>query len=670
MKKIFVHGREETTMEKYLTVGVLAHVDAGKTTFSEQLLYRAGAIRRLGWVDHQDAFLDSDRLEKQRGITIFSNSASFEWEGSHYDLLDTPGHADFGAEMERAIQAMDYAVVVVSCVEGIQAHTEQVWKLLQKYGVPVLFFLNKTDRAGADPARVLSQLQKRMGSGVCDCTGSFAGEDWEESLIERVAEEDEQLLERYLDGGFDRALWQSVMARLVRERRLFPCFRGSALQNEGIDAFLRGLSALTLPVGDDGNFAGTVYQIRHDARGERLAFLKVHSGVLKARDEIAFLLPDGTAASEKVNELRLCQGGKYTTVQQVQAGQLCAATGLVQVRPGDGVGAKRFHRDSQLTPMLGATVLLPETVPVPTALAKLRLLEDEDPSLGLSFDEQLQEIQIRVMGQIQLEVLTELCRERFGLKVRFGDCRILYRETISAPVVGYGHYEPLRHYAEVQLRLSPAPRGSGIRFTSECPTDLLSQNWQNLIRTHVFEKQHRGVLTGSALCDVEITLLIGRAHLKHTEGGDFREATYRAIRQGLEQALADGKVVLLEPYYAFEITLPADQVGRLMADLQRMECSFQPPESDPEQAMVRGRGPAAALSGYGREFLSFTRGRGVLALSFDGYEPCGHAEEVAADIGYDRTRDLANPSCSIFCSHGAGYPVPWNEVPQYAHCKV
>ena len=657
-------------MQKYLTVGVLAHVDAGKTTFSEQVLYHTGAIRKLGRVDHKDAFLDSEQLEKQRGITIFSNSASFEWEGDHYDLLDTPGHADFGAEMERAIQAMDYAVLVVSCVEGIQAHTEQVWKLLQKYNVPVFFFLNKIDRAGADPERVLSQLQKRMSKGACDCTGSFAGEDWEESLIERVAEEDEALLEHYLDGGFDRAIWQSAMAKLVRERKLFPCFCGSALQDTGIDTFLRGLSALTLPVEDDGTFSATVYQIRHDARGERLAFLKVHSGVLKARDEIKLMLPDGSFTTEKANELRLCQGGKYTTVPQVQAGQLCAATGLVLVRPGDEVGARCFHRESQLTPMLGATVLLEPSVPVRTALEKLRLLEDEDPSLGVSFDEELQEIQIRVMGQIQLEVLTELCQERFGLKVRFGDCRILYRETISAPVIGYGHYEPLRHYAEVQLRLSPAPRGSGIHFASECPTDLLSQNWQNLIRTHVFEKQHRGVMTGSALCDVDITLLIGRAHLKHTEGGDFREATYRAIRQGLEQALADGKVVLLEPYYAFEITVPADQVGRLMADLQRMECSFQAPETDTEQAIVRGRGPAAGLSGYGREFLSFTRGKGVLALQFDGYEPCSHTQEVAEEIGYDRTRDLANPSCSIFCAHGAGFPVPWNEVPQYAHCKA
>ena len=524
-------------MQRFLSIGVMAHVDAGKTTFSEQLLYHTGSIRTRGRVDHQDAFLDNDRLERERGITIFSNHAPFSIGEHQYWLLDTPGHADFGAEMERAIQAMDYAIVLVSCVEGIQAHTEQVWKLLKRYGVPVFFFLNKTDRTGARP------------------------------------------------------------------------------------------------------------------------------------DEVHFLTADGQEASEKINELRVYSSGKFTTVQQAQAGQLCAATGLEQVRAGDGLGKRRFHRDSQLTPTLGAKVILPPQLPVRTALEKLRILEDEDPTLGISFEEELQEIHIRIMGQIQLEVLRQLCSRRFGIELDFGDCRILYRETISQPVVGYGHYEPLRHYAEVHLRLEPGQRGSGITFSSDCPTDLLGKNWQNLIRTHVFEKKHKGILTGSELCDVHITLLNGRAHIKHTEGGDFREATYRAIRQGLEQLAAASGCVLLEPYYSFEAAVQPEQLGRLMADLQRMECSFEPPVTEEDGVLLCGRGSAQALSGYGLEFISYTRGKGILSLSFDGYEPCAHPQQVIEEIGYDAKHDLQNPSFSVFCSHGAGFPVPWQEVPAYIHCK-
>lgn len=656
-------------MGKRLTIGVLAHVDAGKTTFCEQLLYHTNSIRKRGRVDHQDAFLDSDRLEKERGITIFSNHAAFEMGENRYFLLDTPGHMDFSAEMERAISAMDYAVLVVSCVEGIQAHTEQVWKLLKEYEVPTFFFLNKTDRTGADAQRVFSQLQKRMSAGVCDCSDSFEKQEWKEELIERVAAEDDGLLERYLEGEYDESLWCHTLQKLVKQRKLFPCFQGSALQDEGIDSFLTGLDQITCPKEDDGNFAATVWQIRHDTRKERVTFLKVQSGILHAREEVDILLADGTKAKEKVNELRIYHGTRFTTVQQVYAGELCAVTGFTQVHPGDRIGEKCFHQDYHLVPMLGAKVIVPKEVPLRTVLENLRKLEDEDPMLGVSFEESLQEIQIRVMGEIQLEVLREVCKERFSLDISFGDCQVLYRETIAEEVVGYGHYEPLRHYAEVHLRLSPAPRGSGISFDSECPTDILAQNWQNLVRTHVFEKKHKGVLTGSELCDVKVTLLTGRSHLKHTEGGDFREATYRAIRQGLEQLLHQDKMILLEPYYAFSISLESEQAGRLMADLQRMECSFGSPQMEEERMILEGRGPAAVLSGYGREFISYTRGKGVMSFWFDGYESCKHQQEIVERIGYQRERDLENPSCSVFCSHGAGFPVPWDEVQNYIHCK-
>lgn len=657
-------------MQRFLSIGVMAHVDAGKTTFSEQLLYHTGSIRTRGRVDHQDAFLDNDRLERERGITIFSNHAPFSIGEHQYWLLDTPGHADFGAEMERAIQAMDYAIVLVSCVEGIQAHTEQVWKLLKRYGVPVFFFLNKTDRTGARPDEVLHQLQKRMSSAVCDCSGCFGeGAQLSEELIEQIAAEDEELMEMYLDGGYEEERWLNKMAQLVAKRELFPCFRGSALQDEGIEQLLCGLDRLTLALPAVEEFSGIAWQVRHDPRGERVVLIKVQSGKLSARDQVHFLTADGQEASEKINELRVYSSGKFTTVQQAQAGQLCAATGLEQVRAGDGLGKRRFHRDSQLTPTLGAKVILPPQLPVRTALEKLRILEDEDPTLGISFEEELQEIHIRIMGQIQLEVLRQLCSRRFGIELDFGDCRILYRETISQPVVGYGHYEPLRHYAEVHLRLEPGQRGSGITFSSDCPTDLLGKNWQNLIRTHVFEKKHKGILTGSELCDVHITLLNGRAHIKHTEGGDFREATYRAIRQGLEQLAAAGGCVLLEPYYSFEAAVQPEQLGRLMADLQRMECSFEPPVTEEDGVLLCGRGPAQALSGYGLEFISYTRGKGILNLSFDGYEPCAHPQQVIEEIGYDAKHDLQNPSFSVFCSHGAGFPVPWQEVPAYIHCK-
>ncbi len=656
-------------MGKYLTVGVLAHVDAGKTTFSEQLLYHTKSIRKLGRVDHKDAFLDSDELERERGITIFSNHAAFEIGENRYYLLDTPGHVDFSAEMERAMQAMDYAVLIVSCVEGIQAHTEQVWKLLKKYRVPTFFFLNKTDRVGAQPEKVIEQIKKRMTNNLCNCGESFAGTEWQQELIEQIAQEDEELLERYLAEEFDALLWQNSFAKLIRECKLYPCFVGSALQDEGIESFLRGLDELTLPLEQSEEFSAIAWQVRYTPKKERLVFLKLQSGTLKAKAEISVLMTDGTIAKQKVSELRVYHGSRFTTVQQVQAGEICAVTGLDEVHPGDVIGANCSKREYQLLPMLGAKVILSEGTSIRTALECFRQLEDEDPTLDVSFEESLQEIQIKVMGEIELEVLKQQCIQRFGMDVEFGECHILYKETISKAVVGYGHYEPLRHYAEVHLRLSPAQRGSGITFDSECPQDILTKNWQNLVRTHIFEKKHKGVLTGSELTDVKITLLTGRSHIKHTEGGDFREATYRAIRQGLQQALVQGNVVLLEPYYSFEISVQQEQFGRLMSDLQKMDAEFDPPQMEEEQATVCGRVPAAAMSGYSREFVSYTKGRGILSLSFDGYEPCKNQQEVVRQSGYDATRDMANPSYSVFCAHGAGFPVPWYEVENYIHCK-
>ncbi|MBC8547274.1 TetM/TetW/TetO/TetS family tetracycline resistance ribosomal protection protein [Clostridiaceae bacterium NSJ-31] len=633
-------------------LGILAHVDAGKTTLSEQLLYRTQSIRTLGRVDHRDAFLDHNRLERERGITIFSDQAHFSYGGNCYFLVDTPGHVDFSAEMERVLGVLDFAIVVVSCVEGVQGHTETIWQLLERYRVPALFFLNKTDREGADPERVQRELQAKFSPAVCDFTASFT-----EPLVERLAELDDNLLERYLGAGFDEAAWLEAARELVHERRLFPCFCGAALSGDGIDAFLQWLDKLThTGYNADAPFAARVYQVRHDARGDRLALLKVTSGTLRVKDAVG---------AEKVNEIRRYNGTKYVPAQQSCAGELCAVTGLASVRPGDALGAEPPWSSPCPTPPLMARVEFDRALPARTVLGQFRLLEEEDPALAVEWQEELQEIRVRIMGEIQLEVLRELVCDRFGTEVSFGSPEILYQETIAAPVIGYGHYEPLRHYAEVHLRLEPGARGRGITFRSECPTDLLALNWQRLIETHVFERVHRGVLTGSPLTDVAVVLLTGRAHDKHTEGGDFRQAVYRAIRQGLEQE----KSLLLEPYYAFVISVDTTLVGRVLADLQRMSGRFEPPELECGRAVIRGRAPVATMMSYGRDLAAFSRGRGSISLRVDGYEPCHNPDDVIARRAYDRTRDLANPSDSVFCSHGAGFPVPWYEVERYLHCK-
>lgn len=635
-----------------ITLGILAHVDAGKTTLSESMLYHAGSLRTMGRVDHQDAFLDAHPLERARGITIFSDQAMMSLGESQVFLVDTPGHADFAAEMERAMAVMDYAVLVVSCAEGVQSHTDTVWQLLRRGHVPTFFFLNKTDRAGAEPDRVLCELRRKLSP---DCVPY-------EELTEAAAERDEDLLDEYLSGQVTRQRVDTIARRLIGEERLFPVFRGSALQDAGVEEFLSVISRLMETHYDaDGPFGARVFRIRHDAQGSRLTFLKLVSGRLSVRDAVTV-----GGESFRVNELRLYNGSRFTSVQTAQAGQLVAVTGLPACRIGDALGDCAPAPQPVTQPLLSVKAMFPPEVSVQTALTALRRLEAEDPALGVQWNESLREIHLRVMGAIQLEVLRELVRERFGLAVEFSRPEIMYRETIAAPVRGVGHYEPLRHYAEVHLLLSPAPRGTGITFSSRCHVDELSLQYQNLIRTHVFEKEHLGVLTGSPLSDVHIELLTGRAHLKHTEGGDFRQATYRAIRQGLMKA----QPVLLEPYYAFTIDAPQEHLGRILSDIQRLYGEFEVPDADDSGLHVRGRGPVSTLMDYTQELTVFTRGKGRLSVHFDGYEPCHNAEEVIANRGYDVGADRENSPDSVFCAKGAGFIVHWDKADEWMHCEV
>lgn len=635
-----------------ITLGILAHVDAGKTTLSESMLYHAGSLRTMGRVDHQDAFLDAHPLERARGITIFSDQAMMSLGESQVFLVDTPGHADFAAEMERAMAVMDYAVLVVSCAEGVQSHTDTVWQLLRRGHVPTFFFLNKTDRAGAEPDRVLCELRRKLSP---DCVPY-------EELTEAAAERDEDLLDEYLSGQVTRQRVDTVARRLIGEERLFPVFRGSALQDAGVEEFLSVISRLMETHYDaDGPFGARVFRIRHDAQGSRLTFLKLGSGRLSVRDAVTV-----GGESFRVNELRLYNGSRFTSVQTAQAGQLVAVTGLPACRIGDALGDCAPAPQPVTQPLLSVKAMFPPEVSVQTALTALRRLEAEDPALGVQWNESLREIHLRVMGAIQLEVLRELVRERFGLAVEFSRPEIMYRETIAAPVRGAGHYEPLRHYAEVHLLLSPVPRGTGITFSSRCHVDELSLQYQNLIRTHVFEKEHLGVLTGSPLSDVHIELLTGRAHLKHTEGGDFRQATYRAIRQGLMKA----QPVLLEPYYAFTIDAPQEHLGRILSDIQRLYGEFEVPDADDSGLHVRGRGPVSTLMDYTQELTVFTRGKGRLSVHFDGYEPCHNAEEVIANRGYDVGADRENSPDSVFCAKGAGFIVHWDKADEWMHCEV
>lgn len=635
-----------------ITLGFLAHVDAGKTTLCERILYQAGALRRLGRVDAQSAFLDSDPLERRRGITIFASQAGFVHRGTPFTLVDTPGHADFSSEMERVLSVLDCAVIVVSAVEGIQPHTETIWQLLAEHHIPAFFFLNKTDRPGADPAAVLASLKARFSPAVCDVSDGFSTD-----AVERIAESDDALLAYYFEKGYQPSRWLPAARRLVAGRGLFPCLCGSALSGEGVEALMDALSALLQPpaCSEQGPLQARAFRVRYDAKGTRWVHLRVLQGTLAPKQPVG---------GEKVHELRVFQGDRSQPAPLVRAGEVCAVSGL-SLHPGDAIGLPGLPQP-RLQPALSAEVLYPDEIPPQRAAAAFRQLEDEDPLLRVAFDDQTHRLHLQLMGKIQMEVLSALVPQRFGFSVSFGPCRIVYRETIAAPVCGYGHFEPLRHYAEVHFHLAPAPRGSGLSFESAVPTDVLPLQFQRLIRTHVFEAPHPGVLTGAALTDVRITLTNGRAHEKHTEGGDFRQAVCRALRQGLEQA----DNVLLEPYYAFTLSLPLAAVGHALSDLQRRHARFDAPKPQAAgRCTITGRGPAACLMDYAADVAAYSKGEGALQLRFDGYDLCHEPEEAIRASGYDRRADSRHPSSSVFCSHGAGYSVPWDEVAGHLHCE-
>ncbi len=636
---------------KKLVIGILAHVDAGKTTLSEALLYESGAIRRLGRVDHQDAFLDTDAMERERGITIFSKQAVLPLEGTEVTLLDTPGHVDFSAETERTLRVLDCAVLVVSGTDGVQAHTRTLWRLLERYGVPVFLFVNKMDLAGADRAAVLAELRRRFSSGCVDFGAA------PEQVAEEAAMCGEAALEQFLDTG---AVTDGTLRQLVGERALFPCFFGSALKLEGVKDLLEGLERYAPAPAYPAEFGARVYKVSRDAQGARLTHLKVTGGTLRVKD---LLRGPGGAWEEKADQLRIYSGAKFKTVEEAPAGTVVAVTGLSRSLPGEGLGFEGQWTGPVLSPVLTYQVQLAEGTDPHTALLKLRQLEEEDPQLHVSWSEAARELRVQLMGEVQLEILGRLLRDRFGMEVTFGTGAILYRETIAAPAIGIGHFEPLRHYAEVHLLLEPLPRGSGLVFASRCPEDQLDRNWQRLILTHLAEKEHLGVLTGSPITDLKITLLAGRAHDKHTEGGDFRQATYRAVRQGLMSAQG----VLLEPWYTFRLELPAAQVGRAISDLQRMNGETDPPETFGEETVLTGAAPVAALRDYAREVTAYTRGQGRLFCQNGGYRPCADQEAVVEALCYDPDRDVENTADSVFCAHGAGYNVKWDQVPAMAH---
>lgn len=640
---------------KQLALGILAHVDAGKTTLSEGLLYTAGALRKLGRVDHRDAFLDTNAQEKERGITIFSKQAVLQYGTARFTLLDTPGHVDFSTEMERTLQVMDYAVLVISGTDGVQSHTETLWRLLARHRIPTFLFLNKMDLAGVDAQRLLKELKQRLSE---NCV--VFGQAQDTGFAENLALCDEALMEEVLESG---APSQGGIIRAVAARKVFPCYFGSALRLDGIEALLRGLEDYTQAPACAEAFGAKVFKIARDEQGARLTYCKITGGSLPVKTSLAGTTKTGEPWSEKVNQIRIYSGTKYETTEVAECGMVCALTGFSKTYPGEGLGAEPDAEAPVLEPVLTYRAELPAQVSAHTALAQLRALEEEDPQLHIVWNEQLQEIHLQLMGEVQLEVLQRLVAERFGWQVGFGQGSIVYKETIAKTVEGVGHFEPLRHYAEVHLLLEPTAPGSGLQFAINCSEEVLDKNWQRLILTHLEEKTHPGVLTGSPITDMKITLAAGRAHLKHTEGGDFRQATYRAVRQGLRQA----ESILLEPWYDYRLTLPAESLGRAMADMQRKSGTFAPPLQQDEMAVLSGSAPVAELQGYQREVISYTRGRGQLACTLKGYAPCHNAQEVIAAVGYDCDADVENTADSVFCEHGAGFNVRWDEVPEHMH---
>lgn len=643
--------------EKYICAGIVAHVDAGKTTLSESILYTSGAIRKMGRVDHGDAFLDTYELERSRGITIFSKQALFSLGDAQITLLDTPGHVDFSAEMERTLQVLDYAILLISGADGVQGHTLTLWKLLKRYQIPTFLFVNKMDQPGTDEKALMEELKKRLDGNCVDFSGDRDTQEWQEQL----AMCDETLLESYLEEG---SVEEGEISRLINERKLFPCFFGSALKMTGVQEFLQGLEKYIEMPEYPREFGAKVFKIARDSQGNRLTYMKITGGSLKVKTVLRGQ-KDEEDREEKVDQIRIYSGEKYEMVNEAFAGMVCAVTGLTFTYPGQGLGREAASDMPLLEPVLTYQIQLPPECDVHKMLLNLRQLEEEEPLLHIVWNEELGEIHAQVMGEVQIEILKSLIKERFGVVVDLGSGNIVYKETIKTPVEGVGHFEPLRHYAEVHLLLEPGEPGSGMQFYTDCSEDELDKNWQRLILTHLEEKEHRGVLTGSPITDMRITLVAGRAHLKHTEGGDFRQATYRAVRQGLRKA----ESVLLEPYYDFRLEVPADMIGRGMADIQRMCGEFQPPQIEGETAVLTGSAPVVTMRDYQNEVISYSRGMGRLFCTLKGYFPCHNQEEVVQAFCYDPEADLENPTGSVFCAHGAGFVVNWDQVEEYMHVE-
>lgn len=632
---------------KKLVVGILAHVDSGKTTLSEAMLYTAGKIRKLGRVDHKDAYLDTDAQERERGITIFSKQAVFTYDGMEITLLDTPGHVDFSAEMERTLQVLDYAILVINGVDGVQSHTDTLWKLLKRYEIPTFIFVNKMDMDGADKDAVFQNIRKKLDG---DCVDFSSGD-----RDEQIAMADERLLDTYLDSGMVEV---EDIIEAILDRKIFPCFWGSALKLSGVQELLDAMNTYMVMPAYNAEFGGRIFKISRDAKGERLTYMKVTGGSLKCREQI-----EGTEG--KVNQIRIYSGARYETVEEASAGTVCAVTGLGETSAGQGVGCEQENVFAGLEPVLSYKVSYPEDKDAVVVLRDIRQLEEEEPELHVEFAQETGEIFVKVMGQVQLQVLTQIVKDRFGYLISFGMGRIIYKETLAEPVMGVGHFEPLRHYAEVHLLMEPLEPGSGMQFDTICSEDVLDKNWQRLILTHLEEKEYRGVLTGAPITDMKITVTAGRAHQKHTEGGDFRQATYRAVRQGLMM----GECRLLEPVYAFRLEIPTEMTGRAMNDITRMHGRFAQPEIEGEMSILTGTAPVATMQEYQQDVTAYTRGQGKLSCTLQGYEPCHNEDEVLAASTYDPELDLANPASSVFCAHGAGYIVDWYDVYDMMHVK-
>ena len=637
-------------MKDKLTIGILAHVDAGKTTLSEQILYRTGQIRKIGRVDHRDAFLDHFELERARGITIFSKQALFSLPHREITLLDTPGHVDFSAEMERTLQVLDYAILVISGADGVQGHTRTLWKLLENYHIPTFVFVNKMDQPGTDREDLAGELKKKLSDG-CIC---FDEDKDEEVFHEEIAMTDEEALDLYMEEG---RIGPDLIRQLIREQKVFPVYFGSALKDLGVDKLLEDLDRYTEVPSRPEEFGARVFKITHSDQGERLTHMKITGGSLKVKTR----LEEGG----KADQIRLYHGNKYELIEEAPAGTVCAVTGLNLTVAGQALGREDTGFSPLLEPVLSYRLIPPEGADLMKVLRDLKVLEEEEPLLHVLWNRHLMEIHVQLMGEVQTEILKSMMRSRFGLEVEFGPGRILYKETIRNPVIGIGHYEPLRHYAEVQLLLEPGEPGSGIRIRSLCSEDVLDKNWQRLISTHLAEREHPGVLAGMPVTDLTISILAGRAHKKHTEGGDFRQATYRAVRQGLKKADS----ILLEPWYEFHLEIPSDQIGRAMTDIRQKEGTFEPPVTEGDRAVLRGTAPASTMQDYQKDVWSYTRGRGRLSLQLKGYLPCHNTDQVLESIGYDSERDVDNPTGSVFCAHGAGFVVPWDKVADYAHIR-